>query len=78
MCCLQNSRYMYYGAGLLSTLDRYPERKISRPVLPPPTTRGRRGRGSDRGGSTRGVAKARRGRAKDVRGPTADSNDLVS
>lgn len=69
---------MYYGAGLLSTLDRYPERKISRPAPPPPTTRGRRGRPSDRGASTRGVAKARRGRAKDTRAPTTETNDLVS
>lgn len=76
----QNSRYMYYGAGLLSTLDRYPERKISRPVLPPPTsTRGRRGRRpSERGASTRGVTKARRGRGtKDVRAPTTETSDVV-
>ncbi|KAL0868568.1 hypothetical protein ABMA27_008036 [Loxostege sticticalis] len=61
-----NSRYMYYGAGLLSTVDRYPERRISRSVPPPPTTRGRRGRPSERG-STRGMAKSRRGRGRDSR-----------
>ncbi|XP_075984610.1 chromatin-remodeling ATPase INO80 isoform X2 [Anticarsia gemmatalis] len=68
-----NSRYMYYGAGLLSTVDRYPERRISRPVVPPPSTRGRRGRPSERG-STRGMHKARRGRVRDSR--INDGNDL--
>ncbi|XP_026735915.1 chromatin-remodeling ATPase INO80, partial [Trichoplusia ni] len=63
-----NSRYMYYGAGLLSTVDRYPERRISRPVPPPPSTRGRRGRPAERGSSTRGLHKARRGRVRDARG----------
>ncbi|KAH9643982.1 hypothetical protein HF086_004243, partial [Spodoptera exigua] len=62
-----NSRYMYYGAGLLSTVDRYPERRISRPVPPPPSTRGRRGRPAERGSSTRGLHKARRGRVRDAR-----------
>lgn len=57
---------MYYGAGLLSTVDRYPDRRVSRPVPPPPTTRGRRGRPSDRG-STRGTQKSRRGRARESR-----------
>ncbi|XP_059051639.1 chromatin-remodeling ATPase INO80 [Achroia grisella] len=61
-----NSRYMYYGAGLLSTVDRYPERRVSRPAPPPPSTRGRRGRPSERG-ATRGVHKARRGRGRDSR-----------
>lgn len=77
-CFSQNSRYMYYGAGLLSTLDRYPERKISRPIPPPPPARGRRGRPSDRGASIRGVTKARRGRAKDTRVPATETNDMVS
>ncbi|XP_072933681.1 chromatin-remodeling ATPase INO80 [Epargyreus clarus] len=62
-----NSRYMYYGAGLLSTIDRYPERRISRPVPPPPSARGRRGRPSDRG-AARGQQKGRRGRVRDGRG----------
>ncbi|CAH0731987.1 unnamed protein product, partial [Brenthis ino] len=57
-----NSRYMYYGAGLLSTIDRYPERRISRPIQPP-ANRGRRGRPAERG--SRGIQKAKRGRVKD-------------
>ncbi|CAH2095187.1 unnamed protein product [Euphydryas editha] len=61
-----NSRYMYYGAGLLSTIDRYPERRVSRPV-PPPSGRGRRGRPADRG-SARGMPKAKRGRVRESRG----------
>lgn len=70
---------MYYGAGLLSTLDRYPERKLSRPVLPPPSTRGKRGRRpSERGASNRGVTKARRGRTKDARSNNAETSDVVS
>ncbi|XP_049885990.1 chromatin-remodeling ATPase INO80 isoform X2 [Pectinophora gossypiella] len=72
-----NSRYMYYGAGLLSTVDRYPERRISRPVPQPPSTRGRRGRPSDRGASAgRGTYKARRGRNKDNR-IINETHDLV-
>ncbi|KAI8437735.1 hypothetical protein MSG28_011969 [Choristoneura fumiferana] len=63
-----NSRYMYYGAGLLSTVDRYPERRVSRPV-PPPTGRGRRGRPSERG---RGVQKSRRGRNREGRAEGVD------
>lgn len=66
---------MYYGAGLLSTVDRYPERRISRP-MPPPISRGRRGRPSDRGLSTRGALKARRGRVKDNR-PGTETSDMV-
>lgn len=66
---------MYYGAGLLSTVDRYPERRISRPVPAPPSTRGRRGRPAERG-SGRGMHKARRGRVRDAR--VNDSNDTVS
>ncbi|KAM3961158.1 LOW QUALITY PROTEIN: chromatin-remodeling ATPase INO80 [Aphomia sociella] len=72
-----NSRYMYYGAGLLSTVDRYPERRVSRPAPPPPTARGRRGRPSERG-ATRGIHKARRGRGRDNRvGNDADVTDSV-
>lgn len=63
---------MYYGAGLLSTVDRYPERRISRPVPPPPSTRGRRGRPAERGSSTRGLHKARRGRVRDARNEGGD------
>lgn len=66
---------MYYGAGLLSTVDRYPERRISRPLPPPQSARGRRGRPSERG-SARGMHKARRGRIRDSR--VNDGNDLVS
>lgn len=72
-----NSRYMYYGAGLLSTVDRYPERRISRPVPPPPSTRGRRGRPAERGSSTRGLHKARRGRVRDARNEGGDMPDGV-
>ncbi|XP_028159742.1 chromatin-remodeling ATPase INO80 [Ostrinia furnacalis] len=68
-----NSRYMYYGAGIMSTIDRYPERRMSRSVPPPPATRGRRGRPSERG-STRGMAKSRRGRARETR-PCTDVGD---
>ncbi|XP_052754026.1 chromatin-remodeling ATPase INO80 [Galleria mellonella] len=69
-----NSRYMYYGAGLLSTVDRYPERRVSRPVPPPPASRGRRGRPSERG-ATRGVQKSRRGRGRDNR--VGNETDVV-
>ncbi|KAJ0172326.1 hypothetical protein K1T71_012299 [Dendrolimus kikuchii] len=63
-----NSRYMYYGAGLLSTVDRYPERRVSRPIGQPLPSRGRRGRPAERGSSsTRGLQKARRGRVRDGR-----------
>ncbi|CAG4960273.1 unnamed protein product [Colias eurytheme] len=65
-----NSRYMYYGAGLLSTIDRYPERRINRP--PPVSTRGRRGRPSDRGLS-RPPQKSRKVRAKEG---LADGSDV--
>ncbi|XP_063832717.1 chromatin-remodeling ATPase INO80 [Ostrinia nubilalis] len=68
-----NSRYMYYGAGIMSTIDRYPERRMSRSVPPPPATRGRRGRPSERG-STRGMAKSRRGRGRETR-PCTDVGD---
>ncbi|XP_073959582.1 LOW QUALITY PROTEIN: chromatin-remodeling ATPase INO80-like [Choristoneura fumiferana] len=68
-----NSRYMYYGAGLLSTVDRYPERRVSRPV-PPPTGRGRRGRPSERG---RGVQKSRRGRNREGRAEGVDMPDSM-
>nr|XP_026497492.1 chromatin-remodeling ATPase INO80 isoform X2 [Vanessa tameamea] len=67
-----NSRYMYYGAGLLSTIDRYPERRISRPM--PTPSRGRRGRPAERG-STRGMPKAKRGRVRENRGFN-DSSDV--
>ena len=53
---------MYYGAGLLSTIDRYPERRISRPIQPP-SSRARRGRPSERG--ARGNQKPKRGRVRD-------------
>ncbi|GBP42676.1 Putative DNA helicase Ino80 [Eumeta japonica] len=62
-----NSRYMYYGVGLLSTIDRYPERRISRAAAPPAAGRDRRGRPSDRGSSVRGTHKSRRGRQRDIR-----------
>lgn len=68
-----NTRYMYYGAGLLSTVDRYPERRINRPVPPPQSTRGRRGRPAERG-SVRGMHKSKRGRVRDSR--TNDNNDM--
>lgn len=61
---------MYYGAGLLSTIDRYPERRISRPL---PPARGRRGRPAERG-SSRGLQRNRRGRAKEGR---TDGSDAV-
>ncbi|KAL4717058.1 hypothetical protein ACJJTC_016945 [Scirpophaga incertulas] len=70
-----NTRYMYYGAGLLSTIDRYPERRIGRAVAPPPSTRGRRGRPSERG-SNRGGAKSRRGRARDSKICNDSSGDM--
>ncbi|CAH0402349.1 unnamed protein product [Chilo suppressalis] len=70
-----NSRYMYYGAGLLSTVDRYPERRISRAAPPPPSTRGRRGRPSERG-STRGMQKSRRGRARESKACNEGGADL--
>ncbi|XP_045484505.1 chromatin-remodeling ATPase INO80 [Pieris rapae] len=57
-----NSRYMYYGAGLLSTMDRYPERRINRP--PPAPTRGRRGRPSDKG-IPRNIQKSKKAKTKD-------------
>ncbi|KAG6451472.1 hypothetical protein O3G_MSEX007172 [Manduca sexta] len=69
-----NSRYMYYGAGLLSTVDRYPERRVVRPLPQPPSTRGRRGRPSERGASARGAHKARRGRARE--GRSGDGGDM--
>ncbi|XP_045779214.1 chromatin-remodeling ATPase INO80 isoform X2 [Maniola jurtina] len=69
-----NSRYMYYGAGLLSTIDRYPERRISRPVPPAPVGRGRRGRPADRG-AARGSQKSRRGRACAEGGDMPDGVD---
>lgn len=68
-----NTRYMYYGAGVLSTVDRYPERRVSRPMPQLPGSRGRRGRPSERG-STRGFSKSRRGRLRDAR--CNESNDL--
>nr|XP_032522250.1 chromatin-remodeling ATPase INO80 isoform X1 [Danaus plexippus plexippus] len=68
-----NSRYMYYGAGLLSTIDRYPERRISRPL---PPARGRRGRPAERG-SSRGLQRNRRGRAKEGRTDGSDAPDGV-
>ncbi|XP_063529749.1 chromatin-remodeling ATPase INO80 isoform X1 [Cydia strobilella] len=69
-----NSHYMYYGAGLLSTVDRYPERRISRP--PPPAARGRRGRPGERG---RGIKqKSRRGRGREGRGEASDMPDDVN
>ncbi|XP_060806009.1 chromatin-remodeling ATPase INO80 isoform X2 [Amyelois transitella] len=71
-----NSRYMYYGAGLLSTIDRYPERRISRAAPPPPAARGRRGRPSERG-STRGLQKARRGRGRENKAQDNDNPDGV-
>ncbi|CAH2054745.1 unnamed protein product, partial [Iphiclides podalirius] len=70
-----NSRYMYYGAGLLSTIDRYPERRISRPLPPAPALRGRRGRPADRG-SIRGLQKARRGRVRENRSGLNEGSDL--
>ncbi|KAJ2954687.1 hypothetical protein O0L34_g2984 [Tuta absoluta] len=72
----ENSRYMYYGAGLLSTIDRYPERRISRPAPPPPPARGRRGRPSERGASARGMHAARKSRVKDNR-TLNESHDVV-
>ncbi|KAI5644843.1 DNA-binding domain-containing protein [Phthorimaea operculella] len=72
----ENSRYMYYGAGLLSTVDRYPERRISRPAPPPPAARGRRGRPSERGASARGTHAARKSRVKDNR-TVNESHDMV-
>lgn len=65
---------MYYGAGLLSTIDRYPERRVSHPV-PAPSSRGRRGRPAERG-SARGMPKAKRGRVKESRGFN-DGSDAV-
>ncbi|XP_053615593.1 chromatin-remodeling ATPase INO80 isoform X2 [Plodia interpunctella] len=70
-----NSRYMYYGCGLLSTIDRYPSRRVSRPA-PPPSTRGRRGRPAERG-STRGMQKARRGRGRESKAQDTDAPDGV-
>lgn len=74
-----NSRYMYYGAGLLSTVDRYPERRFSRPFVNIVQSRGRRGRATDRGSSARGLHKARRGRLRDGRtcNESADGTDAV-
>lgn len=65
---------MYYGAGLLSTIDRYPERRVSKAVVPPTpiTTRGRRGRPAER--STKNAQKPKRSRAADNRN---ESNDVV-
>ncbi|CAG4955092.1 unnamed protein product [Parnassius apollo] len=70
-----NTRYMYYGAGLLSTIDRYPERRISRPLPPQTTSRGRRGRPADRG-SVRGLQKARRGRVRENRSGLNEGSDV--
>ncbi|CAK1545627.1 unnamed protein product [Leptosia nina] len=64
-----NSRYMYYGAGLLSTVDRYPERHISRP--PPAPARGRR-RITDKN-VPKAVQKPRRTKVKEEQG--AEGND---
>lgn len=66
---------MYYGAGLLSTVDRYPERHVSRSVVQPLPSRGRRGRPADRG-TARSLQKARRGRVRD--GRCNDGTDQVS
>ncbi|CAG9793458.1 unnamed protein product [Diatraea saccharalis] len=68
-----NSRYMYYGAGLLSTVDRYPERRISRAAPIPQSTRGRRGRPER--GSIRGVQKSRRGRTRETKACNENSGD---
>ncbi|KPJ17900.1 Putative DNA helicase Ino80 [Papilio machaon] len=70
-----NSRYMYYGAGLLSTIDRYPERRVSHPVPQQPVSRGRRGRPADRG-AIRGIHKARRGRVRENRVGVNEGNDM--
>lgn len=68
---------MYYGAGLLSTIDRYPERRVSRPLPSAAPSRGRRGRPADRG-SIRGLQKARRGRVRENRSGLNEGSDLVS
>ncbi|VVC95066.1 unnamed protein product [Leptidea sinapis] len=70
-----NSRYMYYGAGLLSTVDRYPERKISRP--PPTSTRSRRGRPKDKG-VTKPQHKPRKTKAKEIQEDGSDIPDGIA
>lgn len=64
---------MYYGAGLLSTIDRYPERRINRP--PPAPTRGRRGRPTDKS-VPKNIQKNRKTKTKD--GQVESGNDAVS
>ncbi|XP_041982684.1 chromatin-remodeling ATPase INO80 [Aricia agestis] len=67
-----NSRYMYYGAGLLSTIDRYPERKINKP-LATPTSRGRRGRPAEKN-VPRNVQRMKKNKADNKN--TSETNDL--
>ncbi|XP_048477977.1 chromatin-remodeling ATPase INO80 [Plutella xylostella] len=63
-----NSRYMYYGAGLLSTVDRYGERRLAR------APRGRRGRPAERG--ARGhKGRGGRPRCKEREGKLVDGVD---
>lgn len=68
---------MYYGAGLLSTIDRYPERRVNHPLQQQPSSRGRRGRPAERG-AIRGLQKARRGRNRENRVGVNEGNDMVS
>lgn len=70
-----NSHYMYYGAGLLSTVDRYPERRINRALISSLPLRGRRGKTVDRG-TARGMQKNRRGRVRDAKMQDTDMENL--